>query len=67
MKRFKNFKSDVDTIVLDVPLFIRLLEFAKEDAPNDMALHFVAEKCTKAIASGTKILTMKDYNNLIKK
>jgi hypothetical protein len=32
-----------DTIKLDVPLFIRLLEYAREDAKDDMDLHRVAE------------------------
>jgi hypothetical protein len=28
-----------DTITVDVPLFIRLLEYAREDAKTDMDLH----------------------------
>jgi hypothetical protein len=31
-----------DIIKLDVPLFIRLLEYAREDAKSDMDLHKVA-------------------------
>lgn len=33
-----------DKITVDVPLFIRLLEYAREDAQTDMDLHNVAEK-----------------------
>jgi len=36
-----------DTIKLDVPLFIRLLEYAREDAKDDMDLHRVAENAKR--------------------
>lgn len=32
------------SVRLTIPLLIRLLEFAREDAKNDMALHFIAER-----------------------
>jgi len=54
----------VDTITMDVPLFIRVLEYAREDAQADMDLHDLAQK---AIA-GTKqqgILSMDDYDMLV--
>lgn len=54
----------VDTVTLDVPLFIRLLEFAKEDAADDMALHDVAEK-TIALNKQKGILSMEDYDTLV--
>ena len=54
----------VDTVTLDVPLFIRLLEFAKEDAADDMALHDVAEK-TIALNKQKGILSMEDYDALV--
>jgi hypothetical protein len=61
----KEVEEDViDTVTLDVPLFIRLLEFAKEDAPDDMALHDVAEK-TIALNKQKGILSMEDYDALI--
>jgi len=34
----------VDTITMDVPLFIRMLEYAREDAKTDIDLHDVTEK-----------------------
>ena len=52
----------MDTITLDVPLLIRLLEFAREDAPDDMALHVVAEKALRR----KRVLQMKDYRALVK-
>ena len=53
-----------DTITLDVPLFIRLLEYAKEDAQQDVDLHNVAEKAISLALSG-KTLTMDDYSLIV--
>jgi len=54
----------VDTITMDVPLFIRLLEYAREDAQTDMDLHNVAENAIKLGLDG-ETLTMKNYNQLV--
>ena len=57
-------EDQIDTITMDVPLFIRILEYAREDAQDDMDLHDLAEK---AIA-GTKqqgMLSMDDYDMLV--
>ena len=56
--------NKVDTITMDVPLFIRLLEYAREDAQTDMDLHNVAENAIKLGLDG-ETLTMKNYNQLI--
>jgi len=53
-----------DIISVDVPLFIRLLEYAREDAQTDMDLHDVAENIISLSASG-KTLTMDDYSHII--
>lgn len=53
-----------DTVKLDIPLFIRLLEYAREDAQTDMDLHDVAENIISLAASG-KTLTMDDYSSII--
>ena len=53
-----------DKITLDVPLFIRLLEYAREDAKTDMDLHNVTEKAISASETG-KTLTMGDYDSLV--
>ena len=53
-----------DIITVDVPLFIRLLEYAREDAQTDMDLHDVAEKIISLSTSG-KTLTMDDYSSII--
>jgi hypothetical protein len=54
----------VDTITMDVPLFIRILEYSREDAAEDMDLHDVTEK---AISLGKErgILQMDDYDEII--
>lgn len=61
----KEVNNPKDKITLDIPLFIRLLEYAKEDAKTDMDLHNVAEKAVELSKSGT-YLSMKDYNKLVK-
>lgn len=54
----------VDTITMDVPLFIRMLEYAREDANEDVDLHDVTEK---AITLGKEkgILQMEDYDAIV--
>ena len=53
-----------DKVTVDIPLFIRLLEYAREDAKTDMDLHNVAEKAVAASETG-KTLTMADYDSLV--
>ena len=55
-----------DVIRVDVPLFIRLLEFAREDAQADVDLHFLADNAIRLSAEG-EVLSMDHYNDLIKK
>ena len=54
----------VDTVTLDIPLFIRMLEYAKEDAQTDMDLHDAAEKAI-ALNKSKEMLSMEDYNTII--
>ena len=53
-----------DTIKVDVPLFIRLLEYAKEDAETDMDLHQVAENIIQLSQDG-EVLTMDNYDGIV--
>lgn len=55
----------VDTVTVDVPLLIRLLEYAREDAKTDMDLHRVASRLIKLGQQGN-VLTMQDYNKVVK-
>ena len=54
----------VDTITMDVPLFIRMLEYSREDAAEDMDLHDVTEKANK-LGKERGILQMDDYEEII--
>ena len=53
-----------DKVTLDIPLFIRLLEYAREDAKTDMDLHNVAEKAISLSETG-RTLTMNDYDSIV--
>lgn len=54
----------VDTITMDVPLFIRMLEYAREDAAADVDLHDVTEKII-ALSKEVNVLQMEDYDEII--
>ena len=54
----------IDTITMDVPLFIRMLEYAKEDASADVDLHDVAENAV-ALNKEQDVLSMDDYDSLL--
>ena len=57
-------ENPIDSITMDVPLFIRMLEFAREDASTDMDLHNLAEKAITMSAEG-EILSMDNYESLV--
>jgi hypothetical protein len=49
---------------MDVPLFIRILEYSREDAQEDMDLHDLTEKAIEATKQ-QGILQMDDYDMLV--
>lgn len=51
-------------VALSVPLLLRLLEFAREDANSDLDLHFIAENVVK-VGDHKSHLTMKDYDEIL--
>jgi hypothetical protein len=53
-----------DKITMDVPLFIRMLEYAREDAKTDLDLHNVTENII-ALSENGKTLTMSNYNDIV--
>ena len=59
-------KNPIDIVSMDVPLFIRMLEFAREDASTDMDLHDLAQKAIKMSSEGEP-LTMMHYDELVSK
>lgn len=52
-----------DQVTLDVPLFIRMLELAREDIKSDEELHKVVERVLALKNQGT--LTMDDYPEIV--
>ncbi len=56
--------NGLDTITVDVPLMLRLMEFAREDALHDKDLHFVAEHLVKLMQTNS-LLTMKHYDAIV--
>lgn len=53
-----------DIVRLDVPVFIRLLELAREEIKDDADIHDVAEAVIKMSAHGP--VTMNNYNDIVK-
>jgi hypothetical protein len=56
----KEEKDKTDTVTLNIPLMIRMLELAREDIKSDADLHKVIEKLISIRDKGT--LTMDDYD-----
>jgi len=54
----------IDYIKMDIPLFIRMLEFAREDAKTDLDLHYATEKSTK-LTKEFGILSMVNYDDIV--
>jgi len=55
--------DEVDTVTLDVPLLLRIMEYAREDAQEDMDLHGVAERMIAMAKDGP--LSMDDYDSIV--
>lgn len=57
-------ENPVDIVSVDMPLFIRLIEWAREDATDDVSLHDLATNA-RELMSKKSPLTMEDYEVLI--
>jgi hypothetical protein len=57
-------EDPTDLIAMDVPLFLRMLEWAKEEAAEDVDLHEVTERAIEAVKL-RGLLSMEDYQDLI--
>jgi hypothetical protein len=57
-------KNPIDTVRMDIPLLIRVMEFAKEDAKTDMDLHVAAENMIE-LSKNDRVLNMDDYNSIV--
>jgi len=60
----QNQQNPEDVVAFDVPTFIRLLEFAREDATDDQALHSATEKIIELCQDG-QVLTMVQYDEIV--
>ena len=58
-------ENEEDVIKLNVPLMIRLLEYAREDSSHDVDLHFIVENLIDLSEEGD-VLEMKDYPEIVK-
>jgi len=54
----------MDIVKLDVPLFIRLLELAREDIKQDADIHDLAQAVIERSKAG--VVNMADYDDLVK-
>lgn len=54
----------VDTVTVDVPLLLRVMEYAKEDAQDDLALHDVAEAMVR-LSKNNEVLSMDHYETIV--
>ena len=61
----KQCENEEDVIKTNVPLMIRLLEYAREEAKKDVELHLVTEKLIELSEEG-KVLTMEHYPEIMK-
>jgi hypothetical protein len=63
MKKYKQLikESNPDIISMTVPLFIRMLEWAREEAKTDVELHLATEKMLKK----NKVLSTSDYDEIV--
>ena len=55
--------APIESIRMDVELFIRVMEYAHEDAKTDQEIHQLTERA--ASMSRDRILTMEDYEALV--
>jgi hypothetical protein len=53
-----------DTVELDIPLLLRIMEYSKEDAQTDMDLHNVVDKLISLSQNG-QTLDMKNYDEIV--
>lgn len=60
MNDFRESVDEKDTVTVDIPLLIRLLELAREDIKTDMDLHRVVERLIDIRNKG--VLTMDNYD-----
>ena len=63
-KKLKKKNDLKDVVTVDIPLLIRLLEYAKEDAKTDMDLHSATERII-SLSKEYDVLTMDNYEAIV--
>jgi len=64
-RRYKNEEADpVDTVTLDIPLLLRIMEYSKEDAQDDMALHDVTQRLIE-LSKKVDVINMDHYDAIV--
>jgi hypothetical protein len=56
---------DESNVVMNMALFVRLLEYAREESQSDVDLHVVAENVERLLGEGQKCLSMDDYQQIV--
>jgi hypothetical protein len=64
VKKQQRSSDPTDTVTVDIPLMIRLFEYAREDAKTDMDLHNVAEKLIE-LSKNNSVLSMQHYDTIV--
>lgn len=64
MKQKNEKENEEDVVKFNVPLLIRLLEYAREDSSSDIDLHLVAERIIELSEEG-EVLTMEHYSEIV--
>ena len=59
-----DYKTESTTIKLSIPLLTRLLEYAREDSPSDIDLHWILERVID-LNEANYTLTMAHYSKLV--
>lgn len=62
----ENEQNPTDKISMDVQLFIRVLEWAREESGADVPIHIVAEDAAK-LSSERGTLHMDDYEEIMQR
>ncbi len=59
-----NEADETDTVTMDVPLMLRMFEYAREDAQEDMDLHDIAQRLIE-LSKRVDVVTMEHYDAIV--
>jgi len=60
-----DFMSDEDVLVVDIPLAIRLMEWAHEEAADDNEIHEIVDRMITLTADSDSVLTMDHFEDIV--